>query len=53
MNIYSLENFTTREFHEVEADSLEEACKKLGWKPEDAYVHRINVVASRRDRLGW
>jgi hypothetical protein len=53
VNIYEIENYNTRKCQEVEAGSLEEACKKAGWKVEDSYLHRVNFVASRKERLGW
>ena len=51
--LFQIENYTTREWVQVEAENLEEACKKLGWKIEDAYVRSANVVIPREQRLGW
>ena len=45
---FEIENLITREWHQVEAETLEEACKKVGWKVEDSYFHRANVVIPRR-----
>jgi hypothetical protein len=51
--IFQVENLVTREWHEIEADSFEQACEKLGWKVEDSYFHRVNVIIPRKERLGW
>ena len=51
--LFQIENYTTREWREVEAENIGEACKKLGWKIEDAYVRSSNLVIPRKDRLGW
>ena len=51
--MFQIENYVTREWKEAEAETFEEACKKLGWKVEDGYLHRINVSIPRKERLGW
>lgn len=48
VKLFEIENLITREWHQVEAETLEEACKKVGWKVEDSYFHRANVVIPRR-----
>ena len=41
--IYDVENTVTREYRSVEATSIEDAAKQLGWKVEECYLHRVNV----------
>ena len=41
--IYDVENTVTREYRSVEATSVEDAAKQLGWKVEECYLHRVNV----------
>ena len=48
---YKIENRETKEAHEVEAQSAQEACGKLGWMIGGCYVKQIPAVP-KRDIVG-
>lgn len=41
MKTYQIQNRYTKEFETIEADSAQDACKKVGWMIGDCWIKEI------------
>jgi len=56
MPTYKIWRIGTRDVWIEEANTIREACEKIGWKPEDCEVQMIpeeNIIRERDSAVDW